>query len=134
MLTTLILLSQVGLPMHFHYCKGMLESVSLLFNPGCDDHQEVSDLPACCAKSTADNHCSKEKDNCCDDEVLVLSQDIQSLTPHFLKWLDVPFLHTVTASPVQLTQQPIGTDIYDQFIADNGPPLYLLHKAFIFYA
>jgi hypothetical protein len=37
-LTSIILLSQTGLPVHMHYCKGMLETVSVFFNLGCSGH------------------------------------------------------------------------------------------------
>ncbi len=57
-LTGLILLSQVGLPVHAHYCQGMLESISVLFSPGCNEHAEKTTSSACCrkeAKGSCDN-------------------------------------------------------------------------------
>lgn len=133
-LTSLILLSQVGLPLHFHYCKGMLESVSILFNDGCDDHGEVALLPSCCQKSVS-GHCDKDNDNCCDDQIRILSQDLASLTPHFFKWTDIPFeAPTYTAPETIAPQQEQQFSSLPVASADHGPPRYILHHALVLYA
>jgi hypothetical protein len=132
-LASLILLSQVGLPLHFHYCKGILESVALVFNSGCDDHEELANLPQCCKKEAV-SHCDKTDDNCCDDEVVVLTQDITSITPHFAKWIDFVFEAAPKVIPENLSApQSTKVDIITT-IADTGPPIYILHQALIFYA
>mgnify|MGYP007001746718 CR=1 FL=1 len=73
-LTAIILLSQVGLPLHRHYCKGVLESVSVFFSQGCNDHDEVVDQKACCKKEESKS-CNKDASDCCDDKVSILIQD-----------------------------------------------------------
>ena len=133
-LASLILLSQVGVPLHMHYCKGILESVSVFVKSVCDDHKEAVALPACCKKMVAD-HCPKEKDKCCDDQVKVLTQEITSLMPHFLKWVDIVSLFT---SP-SISQDKVEGDLFSfqtssLIESDSGPPIYILHQALIFYA
>jgi len=132
-LTSIVLLSQVGLPVHLHYCKGMLESVSVFISQGCDDHQEVTDLPACC-KKTETRHCSADDDGCCDDKISILIQELDSLIPHFAKWDAITFApQTLSFSQpikVELVSFPSVTGIS----TDTGPPIYILHQSLIFYA
>ncbi|MBP7240289.1 MAG: hypothetical protein KBA14_08690 [Saprospiraceae bacterium] len=133
-LASLILLSQVGVPLHMHYCKGMLESVSVLFKMDCDDHAEVSDLPACCQKIAASS-CNDKKDNCCDDQVKVLTQEITSLMPQFVKWVDVVKVISSPSVPLtKLTDEVVFTPSLHIIESDSGPPIYILHQALIFYA
>lgn len=134
-LTFLILLSQVGLPLHFHYCKGMLESVSLIFKKACDDHQEqIADLPACCQKMEV-RHCTEADDKCCHDQVKVLTQDITSIAPQILQWESIPFVFIPSVAPPATVTIKVNTpSVLVTPGSDSGPPIYILHKAFIFYA
>ena len=133
-LTALILVSQIGLPIHMHYCKGFLESVSVFVAAKCGDHQEPANLPSCCKKASA-NHCTKTEDKkCCDDEVLVLKQEITSITPTFIKWIDTVLdnVHPVMPeiSPVAILLP--GT--IERQSSDSGPPIFILYHSLIFYA
>lgn len=132
-LSAVILLSQAGLPLHMHYCKGMLESVSVFFNAGCDNHDEIANLPACCQKSAAE-HCTKAKDNCCDDEVKVLLQDFDSLLPHFDKWNAVNVISEKSALPIFSSFEKESPELVTGQSADSGPPIYILFSSLIFYA
>lgn len=133
-LASLILLSQVGVPLHMHYCKGMLESVSVFVKSVCEDHKEEVALPACCQKMVAD-HCPKEKDKCCDDQVKVLTQEITSLMPHFLKWADIASDFTSTTIHIDHVTGEVANIYTPSAIeSDSGPPIYILHQALIFYA
>lgn len=133
-LASLILLSQVGVPLHMHYCKGMLESVSVLFKMECTDHAAVADLPACCQK-IASTSCSEKDDNCCDDQVKVLTQEITSLMPHFGKWVDVFNVISSSSLPIfKIADEVVLTSVLPMIESDSGPPIYLLHRALIFYA
>ena len=133
-LASLILLSQVGVPMHMHYCKGMLESVSVFVKSVCDDHQEQEALPTCCKKMVADQ-CPKEKDSCCDDQVKVLTQEITSLLPHHLKWVDIVTMFTSTSiTDDNVAGEVISFHVPSAIEFDSGPPMYILHQSLIFYA
>ena len=133
MLTSVILLSQIGLPLHMHYCKGVLESVSLLVNPGCQDHEEVAKVSDCCKKVEALN-CPKTDNNCCDDEVTVLTTDITSVAPYEVQWADMAFVQETSpmathAESTRISRVPVATDN-----TGNGPPIYILYQSLIYYA
>lgn len=132
-LTSIILLSQVGLPLHMHYCKGMLESVSVFFATKCDDDVPVN-VPDCCKKAVT-KHCDKkESKKCCDDQVMVLKQNITSTAPSFVKWIDIAV--SIPATPIALlvqTKKSLPAFIEGN-TCDSGPPIYILHRALIFYA
>ena len=132
-LATVVLLSQTGLPVHMHYCKGMLESVSVLFSQGCDDHQEVINLASCCKKESS-NTCDKANSDCCDDKVNYLNQGITSLVPHFDKWDFVPPTTSLSLSPIIDLEQRVATVTIPGIQTNSGPPRYILHQALIFYA
>jgi hypothetical protein len=117
-----------------HYCKGVLESVSVFFNLGCDDHEEVIELASCCQKS-ATTHCDTQGSNCCDDEVKFINQDFTSLLPLFGKWMDL--VAEVTLNPTQIFTTP---DVAKAMMgpayagSDSGPPIYIKYHSLIFYA
>ncbi len=133
-LTSLILLSQAGLPLHRHYCKGILESVSILFSSSCDNHEPPAKKADCCKKKT-ENHCKKKSTKkCCDDQVTVIKQNITSVSPSVIKWIDVPVSVESTLVPfIQQDDISIAQPISRQS-TDSGPPIYVLHQALIFYA
>jgi hypothetical protein len=132
-LTAVILLSQVGLPLHLHYCKGMLESVSVFFSQGCDDHHEVADLSACCKKIET-TRCSGDGGDCCDDKVNIVIQDIIYPVPHFLKWACVVPVAETPLLPEPETADKISFNAVSGINTGSGPPIYILYKSLIFYA
>ncbi len=134
--TVVMLLSQLGLPLHMHYCKGMLESVSVFFSLGCDSHkakQQVTATSACCKKDIV-AACSTEKDDCCDDEIKLLTQEITSVSPQFFKWVAVQaviYTSMLTDHSIDLTSNFSNAFLHLEM--DTGPPIYLMHHALIFY-
>lgn len=131
--TTIILLSQIGLPLHMHYCKGVLESVSVFFSQGCNDHDEVVDPKSCCKKKESKS-CNNDASDCCDDKVNILIQDNISLIPHFDKWdLITPVASTISI-PVTKQAEQVSPISIPGIHTDSGPPIYILHQALIFYA
>ena len=131
-LTTIILLSQTGLPLHMHYCKGMLESVSVFFNAACNEHEEIADLPACCQKMALAS-CEKEE-SCCDDEVTVLLQDFDSLLPQFDKWDQAIVYEHSTAFPFNANAENYSTEVVTNQSSNSGPPIYIRFHSLIYYA
>ncbi len=134
MLTSLILLSQVGLPMHFHYCTGSLESVSILFRDHCDDDLAMANMPDCC-KKLYQKHCKKEDNGCCHDKVKVISQDLTSI---------VTSLHVLTPLDFESNEPIIKTSLTERITvssfsfqnteSDSGPPIYIRYHSLIYYA
>ena len=132
-MVSLLLVSQAGLPLHLHYCKGMLESVNVLFKSGCEEHEVATNLPACCAKFV-DTHCAKGNSDCCDDEVQILTQDITSVPPHSDQWPISLFELPAITFPTFLEVDNQGPAIVYCSQLDLGPPVYILHQSLIFYA
>ncbi len=131
--TTIILLSQIGLPLHRHYCKGVLESVSVFFSQGCDNHEQIVEPKSCCKKEESKS-CNNDASDCCDDKVNILIQDTISLIPHFDKWdLITPVASTFTIPVTKLAVQVSPISI-PGIHTDSGPPIYILHQALIYYA
>ena len=132
-LTSIVLLSQAGLPLHLHYCKGMLESVSVFFNQGCDDHKDVTNLPACCQKTQA-SHCSAGDDGCCNDQISILIQDFDSLIPHFAKWDVVAPQPQIPSFSLINQSEIVSCPCLAGISTDTGPPIYIRYQSLIFYA
>jgi hypothetical protein len=131
-LTAIMLLSQTGLPLHMHYCKGMLESVSVVFSRGCDDHDEVATLDACCKKEETTS-CDKNNGDCCDDKVSILIQEITSLIPHFDKWDFLIPEAKSTFSPATESAKEVSIICLPGIHTDSGPPIYIRYQSLIFY-
>ena len=138
-LTSVILLSQTGLPVHMHYCKGMLETVSVFFNLGCSDHEEKKP-DACCkagittTPSPDTGCCSATTSSCCDDEVALLLHDFDSLLPHFEKWNAVVIANQFYFQDSGLENIQSVSPQFLSISSDGGPPLYILNGSLIFYA
>lgn|SRR5690606_19679568 len=132
-LTSFVLLAQVGLPLHFHYCKGILEGVAVFFNPGCDEHEMIADLPACCAADLGTD-CSRDGGDCCDDRVEVFTQDITSLKPSFEKWNDLAVIAPKTATVVLLASVRNEGPVLVNIPQSNAPPAYILYHSLVYYA
>ena len=131
-LTGIILLAQTGLPLHMHYCKGMLESVAVFVSAECDKQDPVSNVLACCKKQESKS-CHKD-DSCCDDEVTVLLQDFDSLIPHFEKWIqpvtsDLSLVIKFNANHTDYSLHFSGNQS-----SDSGPPIYIRFHSLIYYA
>ena len=123
------LISQVGIPLHLHYCKGILESVSVLLEQGCTDpvcgdiEYEKELHTACCEK----------KESCCDDEVKFVSQDVDSPVPHYSNWIELQaYVLNVTLASISSTN--VFSKPSYRLRTDTGPPIYILIKSLIFYA
>ena len=133
-LSGLILLTQVGIPLHRHYCKGALESVSVFYAQKCDDHGTAPVADACCKKEGTTTSCSAETNSCCSDEVTVVSQQASYLTPSTNKWVaDTPSFIILHFPTVAIAQNRVA-HVDAVFAPDTGPPLYIRHHSLIIYA
>jgi hypothetical protein len=133
-LAALILTAQVGLPMHFHYCKGTLESVSLLFKNECKEDAELTKMPACCKKITT-KHCRKNNDGCCHNQVKLLSQDITSVAPaHAQLFNAIVDISTPEIVAPKINPSTISPFSFCIIASDTGPPIYIRYHSLIYYA
>ena len=131
-LSGLILLTQVGIPLNMHYCKGMLESVSVFFAPKCDDHGSPAASDSCCKKEATD--CTKAENPCCSDEVTVISQQASYLHPSVAKCSEMIAPTVTIAIPVAEPFESLASPHTIVQCSDTGPPLYILHHSLIIYA
>ena len=130
-LICLILTAQVGLPMHYHYCKGALESVSIFFKNACKEEIAIADAPGCCTKQER-SHCKKENNGCCNDQVKVLSQDITSVAPVMVQLTDIQTESLHQAYHVLPTQDDaVFLGAFDIRGPNAKPPFYILHRSFL---
>lgn len=132
MLAMLILIAQVGIPMHLHYCKGILESVSVFVTNTCGDHARAAPVATCC-KDIQKDTCHQEDSDCCHDQYHVLQQDIKSLIPYGYKWMDMAATEQVKrlAEPVQVVAEtPVFTCVQEN---DSSPPRYILFHSLVYY-
>ncbi len=134
-LTFLILLSQVGVPMHFHYCKGALESVSILIKKTCNDaDMAVAGMPACCKKFYA-KQCEKKNNGCCHDQVKVFNQDLTSVVPGYLYWMPALMAnHQPLLKAPGIITLTISAFSPNSNVSDSGPPIYIRFHSLIYYA
>ncbi len=134
--TAVMLLSQLGLPLQLHYCKGMLESVSVFFSSGCEHHAEppVTISKKSCCQAEAPTGCEATDNGCCDDELKFISQDITLVLSQIVKWTDVQQIWPTTVLP-EISDDQSGEDhhLFLHAGTDSGPPIYILQHALIFY-
>ncbi len=130
--------SAVGVPLHYHYCKGDLEHITLLIQKECSDHEEeqqrLADSPfACCLKDKMSCEASTEKGDCCDDQTEFLQMDedaVQALgdVKDLVQFYALPRNVEVSGSDQEMTVEPRAHSP-----PDTGPPLYLLNCSLVFY-
>lgn len=130
-LISLILTAQVGLPMHYHYCKGALESVSILFRNACEEEVAASEAKNCCKKPER-SHCTKENNGCCKDQVKVLNQDITSVAPDPVKRSDIEIDLIYAGNHVlPNAEDAVFLKSFDIRSPNAKPPFYILHRSFL---
>ncbi len=126
-----LLFSNSGLSVNYHYCKGVLEKISLSFPKALDKD--------CCNKES--HHCQsqvekKNENKCCKDETVkqnsseqVISKTMQ-LTNEFVS-TDIQYIPASLVSREKLVKK-------DNFVAfyweTNAPPLYKLYNQYLLYA
>jgi len=121
-LITLQLASQVGIPIHKHFCEmdGVLASVFVKVDHECKEPHP--DLPPCCQATPA-----QEKDDCCSDEFEVVKTNIDQLASAQQQFtfesLEVPVFLTPKFEWV-LLRTVTDTQI-SKFPKHQPPPLWL---------
>ena len=133
--TSVMLLSQVGLPLQLHYCKGMLESVSVFFSSGCEHHAEPPTISKkSCCEADAPSGCEATDNGCCDDELKFISQDFNLVPSQTVKWADAPQIRQTSLLPEFSEHQACADhNLILHAGTDSGPPIYILQHALIFY-
>jgi hypothetical protein len=128
-------LSAIGMPMHFHYCKGELKHVTLFVQKGCHPEPAPTSDHACC--KSLNSHCDlgDVRDNCCDNSTEWLQDNAPTVCAKAFVLQDTPdkelvilsFCDTETIYSDQIARDDTET------IHGSDPPLYLLHCSLIYY-
>lgn len=131
-------ISAVGVPLHYHYCKGDLEHVTLLVQKECSDHDEepkrLVDSPfACCLKGKMSCESSTEKGDCCDDQAEFLQLDEDAIQVFVDLTELTQFVTSAEAVDIAVSDREMLVEPCANGPPDYGPPVYLLNCSFMFY-
>lgn len=133
-LTLLYSLTAIGMPLHFHYCRGELKHVSVLVKMECHVPDQTMVGQTCC--KSVKPHCEAKHslNNCCDDATQWIQDDVPALCAKGFEFDDVDALYAVNVVAGH-TVQPQAVQGLPQVetVSDHSPPLYLLQCSFIFY-
>lgn len=128
--------STIGMPLHFHYCKGELRHVSLLVKISCHDAEESQEVHACCKtnQAAATCHVSPSMKSCCDDA----TQWVQDKLPAILaKDLEVELSPAISAVAIEVSVLFVTTAAQQEVNTEEdpppGPPIYLRDCSLIYY-
>ena len=125
----LILVAQMGVALHVHYCAGEVASVETVVG----NTAFVKDLEqSCCGKSEA----KPKKMSCCADKQLTFKDTtakvlVKNSTPD-LYYIDfeIPVCHFQSLPPTP----SITAQVLVYYCDAHRPPLYQLYSQFVFYA
>ena len=143
LLSVLILFSNSGWAISFHYCQDSLSSVSLEYITSSvseEDDDSCASMGSCCASEDDEDENETETSHkkCCDNTAIsssisdstsiVKALELQ-LQPFVVSSLVFPTLEVVS-SP-QTVKKAITRDFFTQL---NAPPLYELYCQRVFYS
>ena len=124
-------LSVIGVPLHFHYCRGELKHVSLVVRKGCQGEDMHKVMARDCCKKTKPQ-CTKGK--CCNDATEWAQENIPAVVQKLVFKAPMTLRSAEQVAESHLTeytyQQPAPRDM--EALAES-PPLYLLKCSLIYY-
>ena len=146
LLSFLMFFTSIGYSMDIHYCKGEVEDVSFFGEvTSCEmQTEESTSLKECChASDVRESQCKNhsigdgiQKEDCCKDEVLVLSVEDFSVARsieasiHKLLIFPISFLYALALSErVDVLHEDDSTYYYRSYFPTRE--LHLLHQVFI---
>ena len=139
LLSALILFSNSGWAITFHYCKETLSSVSLEYSTSVSEEEEsCTTMDSCCASDDDEDETETSHKKCCDNTAIsssisdstsvVKALELQ-LQPFVVSSLVFPTLEVVSIP--QTVKKAITRDFFTQL---NAPPLYELYCQRVFYS
>ena len=143
LLSVLILFSNSGWAISFHYCQDSLSSVSLEYITSSiseEDDDSCASMGSCCASEDDEdeNETDTSHKKCCDNTAIsssisdstsvVKALELQ-LQPFVVNSLVFPTLEVVSIP--QTVKKAITRDFFSQL---NAPPLYELYCQRVFYS
>ncbi len=130
LLTTLILISNMGLAFDVHYCKGEIASISTIFNNANACEMPVAVVEKKCCKSKTVIH-----ESCCKNKSVEFSK--QDNTVFKTISFSIDFNSIVASTFIVRSQNKIATQnsaTIQHYSQANSPPFYKLYNQYIFYA
>jgi len=128
-------LATIGLPLHFHYCRGQLKHVTMFIRMECHEQEGPVSEHACCDARPMICEIGHANNHCCQDATKWLHENIPApcaQNPVFkgVNW-DLP-KPVAFDSDLQIGDSCVPREKHTALLT-NGPPLYLTQCAFIFY-
>jgi hypothetical protein len=132
-LLALYSLSAIGMPLHFHYCKGELKHVTLLVQKGC--HVEEAPVHACCKGSKPHCDATDGQNSCCDDDIHWLQDNEPTVCASALAFQDLSEVQIGISTLPEIDEITKEQVCSADFNPGHGsdPPLFLLHCSLIYY-
>ena len=128
LLSALILFSNSGWAITFHYCKDTLSSVSLEYPTSASEEEEdCTTMDSCCASD--DNEDETSITSSISDSTSVVKVLELQLQPFVIATPTLPILEEVSIT--KTVKKSITTDFFTQL---NAPPLYELYCQRVFYS
>ena len=139
LLSALILFSNSGWAITFHYCKDTLSSVSLEYlTSASEEEEDCTTMDSCCASDDNDDETETSHKKCCDDTSITSSISDSTSVVKVLELQLQPFVIAPTTLPIleevsitETVKKSITTDFFTQL---NAPPLYELYCQRVFYS
>jgi hypothetical protein len=131
--------SAIGVPLHFHYCKGELQHVTIFTQKECDAHEqhnsEAARSPMGCCMGVGSDHCSlAENPDCCNDELDLIQLDDEAAAVLLPFSLDVEVCAPAATVEVQPSVlRNIAKGYHANAPPAAGPKIYLANCSFVFY-
>jgi len=126
--------SAIGMPLHFHYCRGELKHVTLFLKMECHEVTSEQISPNCCKKAQTLCESGPSWNNCCDDD----TRWIQDNLPAICSKSPDPVIIAPATSTLpnlsisdELALAPFNTGLCEFIPLET--PRYLAHCALIFY-
>ena len=136
LLSVLILFSNSGWAISFHYCQDSLSSVSLEYITSSiseEDDDSCASMGSCCASEDDEdeNETDTSHKKCCDNTAISSSISDSTSVVKALELQLQPFPTLEVVSIPQTVKKAITRDFFMQL---NAPPLYELYCQRVFYS
>jgi len=127
--------SAIGLPLHFHYCKGVLKHVTLFVKMTCHELELERTAHACC-KSHTQCSAGPTMNTCCDDATEWIQDSIPAILARDVEFDLTLLVNAVAPSSAKSLNTVITQEVFGpgpDAGPPPGPPIYLLTCSLIYY-
>ena len=134
-LTLLYSATAIGMPLHFHYCRGELKHITVLVKMECHVPNPVKSDHTCCKSIKPHCEATYALNNCCDDATQWIQDDIPALCLKNSEFEDISFAQAVDNTLPGLSDLSETNQSAELFKEPSyhKSPLYLLQCSLIYY-